>query len=126
MDLCWRGHGRCCRLNLAELGNFEFVANYSSSERSKEEYCACKRCGEGFLLHYDFFDSEGHIQPFVFGQDINDPMYNWQNALTPEQVATVEQHLKGCNDCSRLLNEEMLSDAWFGAVMHQKNPIYQK
>jgi hypothetical protein len=107
-----------CGSNLSELGNFIYLGITKNFPREKDEQCKCTKCGTEFTLHYDYFDDERHINSFVFNGDINDPTYNWQDQLTPEQINEIAEHLTSCNICSDRLNEEMASDAWLASLLH--------
>ena len=107
-----------CGNNLSILGSFTYKGDTVNDSKQKFELCTCKKCGQDFTLHYDLFDDDGHVQSFVFNGDINDPTYNWQDQLTPEQKVEIESHLKSCQICRDRLAEEMLSDAWLASIMH--------
>ena len=107
-----------CGRNLNELGNFVYLGFTKNSLREKDEQCKCTKCGTEFIMHYDYFDSDGHINSFVFNGDINDPSYNWQDQLTSEQTIEIAEHLTTCNVCSNRLNDEIASDAWLASLLH--------
>jgi hypothetical protein len=107
-----------CELNLSELGNFIYLGPTKNSPRQKDEQCKCTKCGTEFILHYDYFDADGHINSFVFNGDINDHSYNWQDQLTPEQTKEIAEHLATCSICNDRLNEAITSDAWLASLLH--------
>lgn len=109
-----------CGSNLSLIGNFKFVEIYKNSAREREELCECVVCQQRFIMHFNYFDMDGHIKNFVFGGDANDLNYNWQDQLTEIQKKEIEDHLKNCITCNnRLLNETTL-DAWFASLIHKK------
>jgi uncharacterized protein with PIN domain len=108
-----------CGVNLSVLGSFVHVGVKENTSRKKDEICKCKNCGTEFILHYAFFDEEGHVNSFVFSGDINDPEYNWQDLLTPEQSKAIGEHLKICEICNKRLIDEVASDAWLASLIHK-------
>jgi hypothetical protein len=107
-----------CGQNLAELGSFIYTGITINGSRQKDEECQCKKCGQHFILQYSYFDDKGHINAFVFNGDVNDPSYNWQDQLTPDQRKEIGSHLKTCKICMDKLTEETLSDAWLAYLLH--------
>jgi hypothetical protein len=107
-----------CGASLTVLGSFIYLGTTVNSPHQKDEQCKCVACGEEFTLHYDFFDDEGHINSFVFNSDVNDPSYNWQDQLTPEQTKEIGEHLLSCRVCGQRLDNEMSSDAWLASLLH--------
>jgi len=108
-----------CGVNLSVLGSFIYIRMKENTPRIKEEICRCKKCGTEFILHYDFFDEEGHVNSFVFSGDINDLKYNWQDQLTDEQKKAIGEHLKTCEICNKRLVDEVASDAWLASLLHK-------
>ena len=109
---------KVCKSDLAILGRFTYLGVTINSARQKDERCKCNSCHTEFILHYDFFDKEGHINSFIFSGDVNDPTYNWQDQLTPEQTKEIGEHLCSCKICNDRLNEEVISDAWLASLLH--------
>ena len=107
-----------CRQNLAELGKFTYTGTTVNSVTQKDEECVCKNCEQHFILRYQYFDENGHVNAFVFNGDINDPTYNWQDQLTSEQRKNIGAHLKTCEVCMKKITEEALSDAWLASLIH--------
>jgi hypothetical protein len=62
-------------------------------------------------MHYDIFDSTGHIYQRVFTEDINNDHYSWMENLTEEQKTEVSRHLKDCKICNDRLSQEQLGEA---------------
>jgi hypothetical protein len=111
-------HCSVCGTNLAILGTFTHIGVKNNTPNSKDELCQCNKCKNEFVLHYDFFDEEGHVNSFIFGGDINDPEYNWQDQLTLEQKEAIGKHLKTCKICNERLINEVASDAWLASLVH--------
>ena len=109
-----------CQNNLIELGHHIFTGKSTNTPTQKDEVCTCKVCGKEFLLHYEFFDKDGHINSFVFNGDVNNPSYNWQDQLTTEQKKAIGEHLNNCVACSDRLEHEIISDAWLASLLHSK------
>ena len=116
------GHGSCpcvkCGNDLSELGNFTYQNIDRNTSTYKEERYRCNKCGTIFFIHYDLFDRKGHIAPYVFSSDANDPTYDWQDLLSKLQRYAVNDHLKKCKICQHLMDNEILSDAIFAAMIH--------
>lgn len=107
-----------CGIDLTLLGNFTYLGITKNFPRQKNEQCKCSACGMEFTLHYDYFDAGGHINSFVFNGDVNDPTYNWQDQLTPEQTKEIGEHLSSCDTCNQRLDNEISSDAWLASLLH--------
>lgn len=107
-----------CGANLLDIRNIKWLQKEILGETFREELFECRKCGSAFIIHYDLFDSEGHINPASFTGDINDPTYNWQDNLSEEQKKAFEEHLKKCPICRDRLDEEYLKDAWFADIIH--------
>jgi hypothetical protein len=101
-----------CGANLIDIANYAYDGKTETTATVREEHCKCKKCGTSFILHYDLFDEEGHIYSKVFTEDVNNPSYNWQDALTEDQKSVISEHLKGCSICVDRLSMENLTDAW--------------
>ena len=101
---------KVCGEDLVQLGNFRFVKDHLQTDRYKQEHCTCNSCGVSFIVHYDFFDSRGHINGYVISTDINDPEYRWQDNFTLRQVFTIENHLESCKHCKENLVKQNLND----------------
>lgn len=101
-----------CGANLIDISNFVYDGKSNARPTYIEELCKCRKCNTQFIMHYDIFDSEGHIYSKIFTEDINNEEYSWQDALTEEQKKKVSEHLKYCNECLDRLSQEMLTDAW--------------
>ena len=109
---------KVCGTDLTVLGNFIYLGVTTNYPRQKDEKCKCNKCHTEFTLHYDFFDKDGHVNSFVFGGDVNDPSYNWQDQLIPDQKKEIGEHLYTCKICNERLNEEVTSDAWLASLLH--------
>lgn len=109
-----------CGQELTVLGNFNFKGHAESPATRKDELCACKNCGTEFIIRYEFFDKDGHVNSFVFNGDINDASYDWQKQLTDAQIRKIADHIRNCKICSDRLTEEMLSDAWMASILRRK------
>jgi hypothetical protein len=116
---CTSNNSRCrsCGANLSELGSFQYSGIEYNAPKYRLERNSCKKCGKEFLLRYDFFDPENHIDEMVFNGDVNDEMYRWQSILTKEQVGIIDKHLAGCPICSRRHDESILFDAFLGSII---------
>ena len=112
-----------CGSDLGELGSFIYDHVTTNTASQKDEQCRCKKCDTPFILHYDFFDSDGHINSFVFTGDVNDPSYNWQDVLTEEQKKEIGTHLLSCPSCAERLDEELITDAWLASLIHSEKKI---
>ena len=109
-----------CGNGITELGQHKFTGKSTNTPTTKEELCTCGKCGKEFLLHYDFFDQEGHINSYIFIGDVNDAAYNWQDQLTAEQKGEIGKHLGGCPVCRDRLDHEVITDAWLASLIHSK------
>jgi hypothetical protein len=107
-----------CNSDLTVLGSFTYLGVTINYPRQKDENCKCNKCNTEFILHYEFFDKDGHVNNFIFGGDVNDPTYNWQDQLTSDQKKEIGQHLYSCLICNERLNEEVTSDAWLASLIH--------
>lgn len=112
---------RCkgCGANITDVANFTFTEEVYSEPTYREEVCKCKHCGTSFLLHYDIFDSEGHVFTRVFSEDINNPDYHWPEALTDSQKKLVSEHLESCIICQDRLENDLLTDVWLKSIITQ-------
>ena len=110
-----------CGVNIADVANFTFDGQVVSESRYREEKCKCRHCNASFILHYDLFDEEGHINIHSgsFSEDINNPNYHWPEALTENQKQTISDHLRDCKICQDRLDQEILNDAWLKDLMNQ-------
>jgi hypothetical protein len=130
MDSIWQNYqtvdinndtAKCteCGARITHIPHFKYDGKNRSGATYREELCKCSTCNTKFIMHYDLFDSEGHIFSKVFTGDINDPNYNWQDSLTQDQKKAISEHLKSCPKCQDRLSEEILSDAWLSNVMDE-------
>lgn len=101
-----------CGANIVDLVNFIYENKSESTAYDRREYCRCRQCHTPFILYYEMFDSEGHIYPSIFTEDINNPSCNWPDNLTEEQKEVVSAHLETCKICMDRLSQELLTDAW--------------
>jgi hypothetical protein len=108
-----------CGSNLLEITNFKYAGKTLTEPTHSDEVCICRICRTQFLLRYDFFDEDGHINPYTFSEDANDPEYNWQDNLTDEQRKIIASHLQECPVCQDRLSEQILKDAWFADILHK-------
>ena len=109
---------KVCDSDLTVLGSFTYLGVTFNFPRFKNEQCRCNKCQTEFTLHYELFDKDGHINNFVFGGDINDTTYNWQDQLTIYQKEEIGEHLRTCQICIERLNDEVTSDAWLASLLH--------
>ena len=100
-----------CNANLTDIANFVFKDEIRAEPRYWQELCKCKGCGQKFVMHYDIFDSAGHIYQRVFSEDINNAHYSWTEDLTEEQKTEISGHLKDCVVCNDRLSQEQLAEA---------------
>jgi len=107
-----------CGNDLSELGSFEYAKIELNEDRYRKEFCTCKNCGKVFIIRYDFFDSGGHIQEFVFSEDINNPESNWQDIFTHGQRHAFKEHMKECTMCCSKLDETLLLDSWILDILN--------
>ena len=110
---------RKCGTNLLDVSNFRYTEEFVSGPTYREELCICKTCNTPFVLRYELFDKKGHVYSRVFTEDVNDPQHNWQDNLTEEQKKLISEHLETCEVCKDRLSNEILSDAWFGSIIHR-------
>jgi len=115
-----------CGSNLIEITNFSYADQTDSTATVREELCKCSKCGTLFILHYDLFDPKGHIYSKVFTEDINNPSYNWQDALTEEQKKAIAEHLQHCQVCVDRLSQELLTDAWLKSFIASLRKLQSK
>ena len=109
---------RKCGRNLADLANFKFTGYSENTPTSLKEYFKCRHCGSIFAIHYDYFDSEGHINPIAFASDWNSPEFDMMAFLTAEQRQLIASHYNSCPICQERRDEEIMSDAWFADFIH--------
>ena len=107
-----------CGADITDIANFAFDGEISSEPLYREEKCKCKQSENTFILHYDLFDSDGHIFSRVFTEDVNNPFYNWQDVLSDSQKKAISEHLKACKICQERLSQEILDDAWFSNFLN--------
>lgn len=107
-----------CGSDLLDIINFQYDGQTITTPTCSEEMCSCKKCKTKFLIRYDLFDQEGHINQRVFTGDINNNDYNWQDNLSEEQKGAISKHLKECKTCQDRLEDETLKDAWFSSIIH--------
>lgn len=100
-----------CNADLTDIANFTFKDEIRAEPRYWQELCECGGCDQKFVMHYDIFDSAGHIYQRVFSEDINNVHYNWMEDLTEEQKTEITSHLKDCTICNDRLSQEQLSEA---------------
>ncbi len=100
-----------CNSDLTDIANFAFKNEIRTEPRYWQELCKCRKCGVKFIMHYDIFDSAGHIYQRVFTEDINNEHYSWMENLTDEQKAEISTHLKDCEICNDRLSQEQLGEA---------------
>ena len=109
---------KSCRANLLDIGNIKFIKNSISGSNFSEELYLCRHCNQEFIIRYELFDKEGHIQRSVFSEDPNDPKFNWPDLLTAEQKLAISDHLKSCDTCNKRLIEGIESNVWFASLIH--------
>jgi len=109
---------RKCGQVLTELRSFIYAGETADAATSKDELCKCSKCGTLFVLHYDYFDKNGHVFDKIFSGDINSPESNWQDRLSEEQRQAISEHLKDCKICQERLEEEILTDAWLTSFIN--------
>jgi uncharacterized protein with PIN domain len=108
-----------CGANILDILNMAYEEKFKTDPRYREELCHCRFCGTKFIIHYDLFDKNGHVYSRVFGEDINNPEFKWQDLLVKEQIDEIAAHLSTCEVCKNRLSEEMLSDALLSSVIHK-------
>lgn len=101
-----------CGTNIIDIANYMYDGDKITYPYYWEELCVCKNCGNNFILQYHIFDKEGHVHSSIFSEDINNPEYNWQEALTDEQKEVITEHIKDCKICQDRISQEILADAW--------------
>ena len=107
-----------CKGSLSRLGDFTYAGERVNSPTHTDELCRCKKCSTVFVMHYDLIDADGHIMPQVFVEDVNNSSYNWQDILDENQKKAIAEHLESCKKCQDLLNEELLTNAWFANLIN--------
>lgn len=105
------------------LGAFTFLNVAENRPRIRLELNRCNNCGAEFLLRFRLFDQNGHIPPYVFSGDINDSSFEWQSIWTPEQQAAILAHMENCRECQTRRDDQALSDAWFGDIIHSSKQV---
>lgn len=100
-----------CNTDLTDIANFTFKDEIRTEPRYWQELCECGVCGHKFIMHYDIFDSAGHIYQRVFAEDINNVDYKWTEDLTEEQTKEISNHLKDCPICNDRLSQVQLAEA---------------
>ena len=100
-----------CNTDLTDIANFTFKDDLRAEPRYWQELCECKGCGKSFIMHYDIFDSGGHIYKRVFSEDINNDHHSWMEDLTDAQRVEIQNHLINCDICNDRLNQEALEGA---------------
>jgi len=109
----------CCGTLISDIANFYYDGITISEPTYREEKCRCRKCDTAFILRYDLFDSNGHIQQIIFSEDVNDPDYKWYDILSHGQKREIEKHLKSCSKCLDRLTKEQLSEAWLGSILQE-------
>lgn len=117
---------QCCGNDLSLLGNFKYTGYDINEATCRLEKCLCNRCQTEFYLKYMLIDSNGHIDPFIFNTDVNDPDDNFIGTLTEEQKTTISSHLESCSGCRSRRDNETLTDAWFASVIHKKQILPER
>ena len=105
-----------CGASLLNMYNVKYAGETQAKPTFTKELCQCRKCGTYVIVLYKIYDNNGHILPSVFRGDINDHTYNWQDLYTKEQLRLIENHLIGCTQCQRSLDEGFLSDAKFACL----------
>lgn len=117
-------HAVCIKCKAKIFDDFKFTGKMILEPTFREELCVCGNCEAEFIIHYDLFDKNGHIEPRIFTGDVNDPKYNWQDSLSDEQKKVIAIHLRGCEECKNRLADEILTDALFASLIHgERNGI---
>ena len=110
-----------CGTNILDVMNIRCINDkLNDTPMLHEELYACRKCGIEFVIQYDLFDAEGHIQQRMFSGDPNDPMYHWPDILTAEQRSAIAKHIKDCSICTDRLDKEIELDTWFADILHNK------
>ena len=102
---------RHCNADLTDIANFIFKNELRSEPRYWQELCECQGCDTQFIMHYDIFDSGGHIYQRVFSEDVNDLEESWVESLSEGQRVEVQNHLENCEVCKERLSQEQLGEA---------------
>jgi hypothetical protein len=100
-----------------ELGSFKYAGEVNDYPKYRLEKNVCN-CGKEFLMRFNLFDKNGHIDRNVFNGDLNDPNYQWRDLWTKEQVEALDAHMAICKDCMAQHDEVVLEDAVLGAIIH--------
>ncbi len=100
-----------CGTNLTDVNNITYLEKRWSEPKHWDELSKCDKCGNEFLLRHEIFDPKGHINAYVFTEDINDSNYNWIDNLNNIQKEIIAGHIEKCTACQKRLQEELLSDA---------------
>lgn len=108
-----------CGSNLFDVTKIKYEGESVQMELFTEELFSCRSCGTRFVIRYDIFDNEGHINHQVFTGDVNDHRHHWQDNFSEEQKAVIGDHLKLCQECNNRLAEETLMDGWLGNIIHR-------
>ena len=108
-----------CGIDITDIANLYYDGITLNENTFREEKCRCRNCDTPFLLHYNLFDKNGHINQRVFSEDVNDPSYDWMELLSGGQKRFIEKHLHDCQLCQDSLVKEQLSNAWFGDLICQ-------
>jgi len=98
-----------CHSDLS-LDNIIYLGQKWSEPTYWDELHKCSECEQLFFLRHGIFDRKGHIQRYVFSEDINDPDYNWTDNLSASQKLTIAKHLDTCSICKEHHFAEFLSD----------------
>ena len=106
-----KGICKHCKTVITDVNNMTYLKIRWGEPKHWDELSKCDKCGHQFLLRHDIFDKKGHILPFVFTGDINNPKYNWTDNLNEKQKLTIAKHIEKCSTCQKLSSEQILSDA---------------
>lgn len=102
---------KSCNTNLTDIASFIFKDEIHAEPKYWQELCECRSCGTKFVMHYDIFDSGGHIYQRIFSEDINNEQYSWTEDLNKEQKKEISDHLENCEICKERLAQEQLAEA---------------
>jgi hypothetical protein len=115
-----------CNIDILDISNAEYVGQFEDTPHYRKELYKCRGCQTLFWIQYDLMDVQGHIYQRIFSNDVNDPNYKWQDIWTPEQIKTIEDHLKACQICRDKPDNEMISEARFSDFLNRVRKTRKK
>jgi hypothetical protein len=101
-----------CHSDLLNVSNIKFTGKTFEEDRCHNEEYICRNCKSPFIISFPIFDKEGHIEPRVFSEDLNDLEDDWRKRFTPAQKKLIEDHLRTCLKCQQSVDEETLQNTF--------------